>query len=69
MGFSVFSVIEVLYFISIRPYCNCMRDAVRRRQTVERGERGFNRFNNIKLRRINSNTVSTSTMNNIIFPH
>lgn len=66
MGFSIFSIIEIFYFILIRPYCNCMRDAARRRQTIQRG---FSRFNNIKLRRFNSNVVSARRMNNIIFPH
>lgn len=66
MGFSIFSIIEIAYFILIRPYCNCMRDAERRRQTIQRG---FSRFNNIKSRRMNSKVVSSRGMNNIIFPH
>lgn len=34
MGFSVISVIEMFYFISIRPYCNYLRVSNRRREII-----------------------------------
>lgn len=34
MGFSVISVIEMFYFVSIRPYCNYLRLSKRRREII-----------------------------------
>lgn len=34
LGFSVISVIEMFYFISIRPYCNYLRVSNRRREII-----------------------------------
>lgn len=35
MGFSVFSVIEIFYFLTIRQYCNYLKDRMRG-QAIER---------------------------------
>lgn len=76
MGFSVFSIVEVLYFLSIRPYCSYMRSAKQRREALQRV---FRRFDHIKIRgitkteaKLNANAHSSSEnsiMNNAIFPH
>lgn len=36
MGFSVFSIVEVFYFLSIRPYSNYMKVSDKRRKTLNR---------------------------------
>lgn len=67
MGFSVFSIIEVLYFLSIRPYCHYLKDPEKRAQSIHRV---FRRFNNIKLKNqanINTSFENPAIMN--IFPH
>lgn len=68
MGFSVFSIIEVLYFLSIRPYCNYIKDLKQRRQSFQRV---FKRFNNIKLKgmaNINTTFETPTIMSNSIVP-
>lgn len=35
MGFSVISIVEVFYFISIRPYCNYLRNLNERRELTK----------------------------------
>lgn len=42
MGFSVISLIEILYFLSIRPICNYIKDA--ENQTFQRITRRFRRI-------------------------
>lgn len=41
MGFSVFSIIEIFYFLTIRPYNNYIKVSERRRQTFRRVFRKF----------------------------
>lgn len=41
MGFSVFSIIEIFYFLTIRPYHGFIRVSERRRQTFKRVFRRF----------------------------
>lgn len=36
MGFSAFSIIEICYFLSIRPGCNYMRRTVKRQKAIRR---------------------------------
>lgn len=75
MGFSVFSIVEILYFLSIRPYCKYLRSAQKRRETFK--QRVFRRFNHIQLKRkINSNTNSNvgkhsmdTSSDIVVFPH
>lgn len=69
MGFSIFSIFEIIYFISIRPYFNCMRDS----KGHQVAQKSFNRFNNMKLdmkqQQLKSNDANASSMNNIVFLH
>lgn len=69
MGFSVFSIIEILYFLSIRPYCRYLRDSEKRRQAIQNLSQ---RFQNFRLKRKTSTSRSndsTIVVENAIFPH
>lgn len=44
MGFSVFSIVEVLYFLSLRPYSNHMKLKGRKRKTINRMFKKVRRF-------------------------
>lgn len=48
MGFSVVSLIELFYFMSLRPYSNFIRISHKRRQAFGRV---FQRFGNLRLRK------------------
>lgn len=36
LGFSVISVIEIFYFATIRPYCNYLRNSMRRKELLSK---------------------------------
>lgn len=66
MGFSVFSIVEIFYFLSIRPYSSNLKNLERRRIKFRRL---FQRFRN-KIRGTGSTTSdNTTTVNNVLFPH
>lgn len=44
MGFSVISVIEMFYFISIRPYCNYLRFSNKRRELMSKLYRSLDKL-------------------------
>lgn len=69
MGFSVFSVIEIVYFLSIRPYCNYLKDTVRRRQAIERMTQRLKQFKMKETVNINSNDNHVTKTNNLVFSH
>lgn len=66
MGFSVFSIVEIFYFLSIRPYSSNLKNLERRRIKFRRL---FQRFGN-KIGGAGSTTTdNTTTVNNVLFPH
>lgn len=69
MGFSVFSIIEIFYFLSIRPYCNYLKDAGNRRQTFQRMAHRFKHLTVKETTNLNSNYDNAIKMNNLVFPH
>lgn len=67
MGFSVFSIIEVLYFLSIRPYCNYLKNAENRRRSFSKL---FGKFRKPKFGTESTTSINHSAIvNNVIFPH
>lgn len=66
MGFSVFSIIEILYFLSIRPYFRYLRDSKKRRQTIERLTQ---RFRNIQSTNTNQSKDHAIVVENAILTH
>lgn len=66
MGFSVFSIIEIIYFLSIRPYCRYLRDADERRQLFNKV---VHRFKHLRVRDLPRLTSSNDKHSNIVFPH
>lgn len=66
VGFSVFSIIEVIYYMSIRPYFNYLKDSDRRRRAFQRV---FRRFRNCKVTGTMTVTHTTPMNDNVIFPH
>lgn len=49
MGFSVFSIVEVFYFLTLRPYGNYIKVSKKRRQTFSRM---MKKIQKIRTRRI-----------------
>lgn len=67
MGFSVFSIIEVFYFLSIRPYCSYLRDADKRRLAFQKIS---NRFKHLRVRpSLNLNSDTNLKVHDLVFPH
>lgn len=69
MGFSVFSIIEILYFLSIRPYCSYLRDGGRRRQAIDRMTQRLRQFKTRETVLMNSNNDQAVKTNSSVFPH
>lgn len=66
MGFSVFSIIEVLYFLSIRPYCNYLKNDEKRRRKFPK----LFKKNKIGTDRIDSTNINeTALADYTVFPH
>lgn len=60
MGFSLISIVEIVYFLTIRPYCNFKRkNEEKYRPNNNRWKRMFQRFQKIKSRRIDFLVTST----------
>lgn len=68
MGFSVFSIIEILYFLSIRPYCRYLRDSEKRRQTIQNLTHRFQNFRSKRPTNTSWSNESTIVVENAIFP-
>lgn len=60
MGFSVISLIELFYFISIRPYCNYLRFSNRRRELIAKV---LGRIESLRRRKHSPITVMTVATN------
>lgn len=59
MGFSLISIVEIVYFLTIRPYCNFKRkNEEKYRPNNNRWKRMFQRFQKIKSRRIESQNTT-----------
>lgn len=69
MGFSVFSIIEILYFLSIRPYCRYLRDSEKRRQAIQNLTQRFRNFRSKRITNTGRSNDSTIMVENAIFPH
>lgn len=67
MGFSVFSIIEMLYFLSLRPYCHYLKNAAKQRETMQRVAQRFGHFR-VKDTK-NPASVKNGTVNDMVFPH
>lgn len=52
MGFSVFSIVEVFYFLTLRPYGNYIKVSKKRRQTLHRMVK--------KIQKIRTRRISTT---------
>lgn len=63
MGFSVISVIEMFYFISIRPYCNHLRLSQRRRKIIGKI---VQKMENLRQRKTSPIIIRTVQTNSII---
>lgn len=72
MGFSVFSIIEVFYFLTLRPYSNYMKVSRNRRLAFERM---FKKFKRLRSRRTVSALMAHHVErmevheNNIVYPY
>lgn len=67
MGFSVFSIIEIVYFLSIRPYFRYLRDNENYRQTLQHLTQ---RLQNIRMRD-EKHTIQKNAflVEDVILPH
>lgn len=68
MGFSVFSIIEILYFLSIRPYCRYLRDSEKRRQVIQNLTQRIQNFRSKRTTSTSRSNESTIMVENAIFP-
>lgn len=69
MGFSVISISELLYFMSIRPYCNYLRISEKRRRSFRKV---FQRVRNLRLKKKSksmSKVLILKNADNAIFPY
>lgn len=69
MGFSVISISELLYFMTIRPYCNYIRISEKRRRTFGRI---FRKVRNLRLKKkseIIPNAPATKHVDSVVFPY
>lgn len=69
MGFSVFSIIEILYFLSIRPYCRYLRDSEKRRQAIKNLTQRFQNFRSKRKISTSRSNDSSNMVENAVFPH
>lgn len=69
MGFSVFSIIEILYFLSIRPYCHYLRDSEKRRQVIQNLTQRFQNFRSKRKKSTSRSNENIIMVENAIFPH
>lgn len=60
MGFSVFSIVEVFYFLTLRPYSNYIKVSRKRRQTLNRMVK--------KIQKIRTRRIPTTLIENIDTP-
>lgn len=76
LGFSIVSIVEVFYFLSIRPYSNHLQNVDRRRRCTIRDL--FGKIKKFKIRGTESTIAdrnastsddNTRTVNNVLFPH
>lgn len=68
MGFSIFSIIEVLYFLSIRPWCSYVKEKKKNRKLFKRTNHRFDIVKSIEDSKY-TNSVSPETLNTIVFRH
>lgn len=62
MGFSVFSIVEVFYFLTLRPYGNYVKVSRKRRQSLGRM---MKKIQKIRTRRIPTTPFLHSNVENI----